>query len=216
MTPAALPFPPSRLAIISNIFTVGVRGWDDSDSPQIYPFIAATLDQLLSPPPWLPVAGRHLSGRLFLGSREPLVPRTARRPLRNGLEGPGGCQGRPGRRLGGRLPALHAARRPREGSWRADAVGASAGGGGGAPVAGVCVADPHRPFSTLVDVTSAPNTMLRTYSSVPNPSTLGANSTGRATVSRQDSNCRVWPTGGRRAEYQRTRANVGAGTLAAP
>jgi len=30
-----------------DIFTVGVWGWDNSDSPQLYPFIATTLDKLL-------------------------------------------------------------------------------------------------------------------------------------------------------------------------
>jgi hypothetical protein len=42
------PFPLSHLNNMSDIFTVGVWGWDYSDSPQIYPFFAATLERLLS------------------------------------------------------------------------------------------------------------------------------------------------------------------------
>jgi hypothetical protein len=44
----ALPSPCRTGDTMSDIFTVGVWGWDSSDSPQIYPFLAATLDRLLS------------------------------------------------------------------------------------------------------------------------------------------------------------------------
>jgi hypothetical protein len=48
MTPSGPAFPPLHWDIMSNPFAVGVWGWDFSDSPHLYPFIAATLDRLLA------------------------------------------------------------------------------------------------------------------------------------------------------------------------
>lgn len=48
MTPRACLLLVARDDIMPNIFTVGVWGWEYSDSPSIYPFLAATLDKLLA------------------------------------------------------------------------------------------------------------------------------------------------------------------------